>query len=279
MRLVFRVVFFLVAIAIVLPAFSQSSGNSNDACAAPTFPKLARDRNMFNEQQEAWLGDILDAQVVKSYNTIEDPEGDYLQKLGESMLAQLPPTGRDYKFFIIDAPINNAFSLGGSRIYIARQLIAFIQNEDEFAGLLGHEIGHVITHQIGLDVTRMFRKGLGVTEAGDRQDIFNKWNQLVDIQAKKHIFRDEDREEDEQQVADRIGLYAMARAGYQPVRFADFFDRLAQLRGKTGNFFTDFFGTTNPNSKRLRELIAKAQPLPPQCVAALPADSGSHFSR
>ncbi|HEX7284908.1 MAG TPA: M48 family metalloprotease [Candidatus Angelobacter sp.] len=279
MRLTFRFLLILAAIAIVLPVFSQTSGNSSDACAAPTFPKLARDRNMFNEQQEAWLGEILDAQVVKSYNTIEDPEGDYLQKMGERMLAVLPPTGRDYKFFIIDAPINNAFSLGGSRIYIARQLIAFIQNEDEFAGLLGHEIGHVITHQIGLDVTRMFRKGLGVTEVGDRKDIFDKWNQLVDIQAKKHIFRDEDREEDEQQIADRIGLYAMARAGYQPVRFADFFDRLVQLKGKTGNFFTDFFGTTSANSKRLRELIGKAQPLPPSCVAAPAADSAEHFAR
>ena len=78
------------------------------------------------------------------------------------MLAQLPTTSRHYEFYIIDYPINNAFSLGGSKIYVTRQLIAFLQNEDELAGLLGHEIGHVVTHQVAIDVTRMFRKALNV---------------------------------------------------------------------------------------------------------------------
>lgn len=198
--------------------------------------------------------------------------------MGERMLAQLPPTARQYRFYIIDAPVNNAFSLGGSRIYVARQLIVFLQNEDELAGLLGHEIGHVITHQAAIDVTRAFRKTLGVDHVGDRTDIFNKWNQFEDLRNKKPgQLRDDEREEDEQQIADRIGLFAMTRAGYQPLRLADFFDRLVETKGKTGNFLTDFFGTTSPISKRLRELINKAPPLPSQCISSLPADSHNHF--
>jgi WD40 repeat protein len=234
--------------------------------------------NIFNEQQEDWLGTILDEQVLKQYNIVEDPEHEYLQRMGERMLAQLPPTSRHYEFYIIDYPINNAFSLGGSKIYVTRQLIAFLQNEDELAGLLGHEIGHVVTHQVAIDVTRMFRKVLAVNQVGDRNDIFQKWNQLQDVWAKKRAsFGSFDREEDEQQIADRIGLYVMLRAGYQPSHLADFFDRLTENKGKTGNFLTDIFGTTNPNSKRVRLLINKAGPLPSQCVSSLSAGSAGHF--
>ncbi|HMC31226.1 MAG TPA: M48 family metalloprotease [Candidatus Angelobacter sp.] len=257
---------------------SPAAPAQSSACAMPAFSKVVNEPNIFNEQQEEWLGEILDEQVFKQYNPVEDPEGDYLQKMGERMLAQLAPSSRHYQFFIIDYPVNNAFSLGGSKVYVTRQLIAFLHNEDELAGLLGHEIGHIITHQAAIDVSRLFRKALGVTQVGDRKDIFDKWNQLQDVWAKKRAqMRDEERGEDEQQIADRIGLYAMMRAGYQPARIAEFFDRLTENKGKTGNFLSDIFGGTDPNSKRLRLLINKASALPPQCISSLPGNAGAHF--
>src|SRR5450432_368935 len=201
---------------LLLPG-SVSAHQQADACSPPDF-KIAKEKNMFSEQQEAWLGQILDEEYAKTYNKVEDPDG-YLQKLGEHILAQLPATGRKYTFYVIDYPENNAFSLGGSQIYVSRQLIAFLKSEDELAGLLGHEIGHIATHQAALDTTRVFRKKLGVQQVGDRNDIFAKWNELIDLWRKKHVvFQDFEREEYEQQVADRLGLYAMMRAGYHPAQ-------------------------------------------------------------
>jgi hypothetical protein len=269
----------ILALFCAIPAFGQaaSAATQSGACVVPSFSKVVNEPNFFNEQQEIWLGQILDDQVLKQYNIVEDPERDYLQKMGE-YAAQLPPTSPHYEFYIIDYPINNAFSVGGSKIYVTRQLISFLQNEDELAGLLGHEIGHVFTHQRAIEVTRMFRKALNVSQVGDRNDIFQKWNQLQDVWAKKHTsFADFNREEDEQQIADRIGLYAMMRAGYKPAHLAEFFDRLTENKGKTGNFLTDFFGATDPNTKRVRLLINKATPLPSECVQSLAGNSGSHF--
>ena len=139
----------IVALFCAIPALTlqTSAAAQSGPCAVPSFSKVVNEPNFFNEQQEIWLGQILDDQVLKQYNIVEDPERDYLQKMGERMLAQLPPTSRHYEFYIIDYPINNAFSVGGSKIYVTRQLISFLQNEDELAGLLGHEIGHVFTHQ------------------------------------------------------------------------------------------------------------------------------------
>ncbi len=240
---------------------------------------MVHDPNIFSEQQEEWLGEILDPQIRKAFNVIDDPENDYLQKIGERLLAQLPPTRVHYIFTIIDAPESDSFGLAGGRIYLSRKIIALIQSEDELAGLLGHEIGHIITHQVAIDISRDFRNVLGVTQVGDRKDILDRWNQLIDTIAKHPQKHDEKREQQEQLIADRLALYAMTRAGYKPSAFADFFDRLAGTKKKTGNFWTDFFGTTSPESKRLRELLRSSGPLPPACIMAASGDAAVHFPK
>lgn len=73
-------------------------------------------------------------------------------------------------------------------------------------------------------------------------------------------------EEKSQKVADQLGVQAVARAGYYPQSFPDFMDRLMETKGKTGNWFTDIFGATAPNSKRLREALKDVASLPPSCI-------------
>ena len=63
----------------------------------PVFTKIVNEPNIFSEQQEEWLGEIMDRDIRREFNVIEDPEG-YLQKLGERLLAQLPPSTIHYHF-------------------------------------------------------------------------------------------------------------------------------------------------------------------------------------
>ncbi|MGZ4900426.1 MAG: M48 family metalloprotease, partial [Candidatus Angelobacter sp.] len=178
-----RIISLLVVIA-VSPLIAQQTGTSdqNGPCAMPAFTKVVGDVNIFSEQQEEWLGQIMDIGVRQDFNIVEDPEG-YLQKLGERLLAQLPATAMHYHFVIIDSPELNSFGVAGGRIYIHRRMIAFTQNEGELAALLGHEIGHAATHQVAIDMSRWLRE-LGVTQLGDRQDVFRKWNLFKDNAAK-----------------------------------------------------------------------------------------------
>jgi peptidase M48-like protein len=255
----------------------QASRPAEGACSMPSFSNIVNDPNIFSEQQEEWMGEILDPQIRKRFHVIRDPENDFLQKVGARLLAQLPPTQMHYSFTIIDLPDNNAFGIPGGRIYLSRRIISLARNEDELAGLLGHEIGHIVTRQTGIDLTREFKAVLGVTEVGDRKDVMDKWNRLLDIAAKKNQKRSERRERQEQLIADRMALYAMTRAGYNPSAFADFFDRLAQTKGNTGNFWSDLFGATSAESKRLRELVRNAAPLPGECIAPLAEDTAPRF--
>ncbi len=269
----------LLVLFLNLPSTAQQVKASSDLdgpCAMPASPAAVKGLNIFSDEQEEWLGEVIDQAFRKEFHVVEDPDG-YLQKLGERVLAQLPPAKMHYRFFIVDAPELNSFGTAGGRIYIFRRMISFTQNEDELAALLGHEIGHIATHQAAIEVSAWLRE-LNILEVGDRQDIFNKWNRLVDNAARIRIHNSEKREQEEQLVADRIGLYAMARAGHDPTHAVDFFDRLFQTKRKTGGFWSDFFGRTSPESKRLRETMRNAAPLAKNCISPLPADSAAYFA-
>ena len=265
--------FLSLGIMAQQPATTGQSGS----CTMPIFTRIVNEPNLFNDEQEEWLGDVIDQTFRQQFNVIEDPDG-YLQKLGERLLAQLPPTKIHYRFFIVDAPEINSFGTAGGRIYIFRRMISFTQNEDELAALLGHEIGHIATHQAAIEFSALMRQ-LNIFQVTDRQDILNKWNRLADNAAKLHPSTNEKREQEEQVIADRVGLYAMARAGYDPSHAVEFLDRLFQTKGKTGGFWSNFFGRTSTESKRLREAMRNAAPLAKSCIAPLPNDSASNFAR
>lgn len=264
-----------------LPAVAQvdTDTRTSGPCSMPAFEAVLQEPNIFSEQQEEWLGEILSSQIEVQFKIIPDPENDYLQKLAERLLAQLPQSKIHYRFTIIDLPENNAFGIPGGHIYVSRRIIALAQNEDELAGLIGHEIGHIITRQPAIDLTRAFATVIGVNQLGDRADVAQKWNRLMDMAATRTEKHSQKREEEEQLIADRIAMYAMTRAGYQPSHYVEFFDRLAQTRGNKGSFWTDLFGHTSSDARRLRDLLRNATPLAQGCRSSAPVDTADQFSR
>lgn len=265
-------IFFLVFTISLFQG--QQPAASPATCAAPSLSTI-NGANIFSAQQEEWLGEIMAHDLEKDFKVIADPDG-RLEKIGARLLAQLPPTGIHYRFTIIDFPINNAFSSAGGRVYVSRRLIELAQSEDDLAAVVAHEIGHGISHQIVIEFSDLFRS-IGVSQLGDRQDVIDKWNQILDTEAKGKYKVDEKRHEQGEMAADRIGLYAMMRAGYDPRHAFDFFDRVTQMKGNTGGFWSDLFHQTKPESKRLREMLRNSAPLPAECITALPADNGTQF--
>jgi WD40 repeat protein len=237
-------------------------------CPAPPALTAASGRNIFTPQQEVDLGDI-EAERVELYARVihDDQLSAYLNRIVGRILAQLPPTQLQFRVTLIDLPEVNAFSLPGGRIYVARKLVAFARDDDEIADLLAHEMGHILSHQGAIDATRQLHEVLGVTSVGDRKDLADKYNRLLDNLARNpsEISRMRSEEEPQQYQADEVALYALADAGYSPASFLDFFDRLAQTKGKSGGWLTDLLGMTTPNEKRLREMRKNLNDLPAAC--------------
>ena len=108
---------------------------------------------------------------------------------------------------------------------------------------------------------------LNVTALGDRQDVLAKYNRLMDNAGRKPgVFRGASHEGPDQIEADRLGLFIVAAAGYDARAHATFFDRFAETEGETGGFFSRLFGTANPDSKRLGELLKTTAALPAGCT-------------
>src|SRR6185369_5395298 len=126
-------------------------------------------------------------------------------------------------------------------------------------------LGHATVHHGAVDMSESFRKVLNVTSLGDRKDIGEKFNLLIENARTRRVSRKGGHENDQQLEADRIGLFAMIAAGYNPEAFTAFFDRLTESEGKTGNWFSDIFGGTRPEQKRLREMIKISEQLPQSC--------------
>jgi WD40 repeat protein len=269
---------YLLALALGFVITTSAAAQTNSApseCGLPGGLLSTSGHNLFTEQQEEWLGEVMEKELRSEFNVIDDPDN-YLQKVADRLQAQLPPSSTHYRFVIIDSPELNSFGLVGGRIFIHRRIIALAQNEDEMAVILGHEMGHMVDHHVVLRFSDFFRQ-MGVTSLGDRADVLKHWKDFEDNYRKIKHKNDEQREAEEQVIADRIAFYALVRAGYDPEKGIAFFDRLFQTKGKTGNFWSDFAGTTNPNGKRLHEMLKSERPIAKNCIATRQADAG-HFA-
>ena len=268
-------------LAIVLAALSSLSASRCFAQTCPLPPvlqPLPPGIDIFNDRQEADLGDALAEQIAPRLTIIEnDPLTDFLRALGNRLVQHLPPNQLNFRFYLVELPEANAFSIAGGRIYVSRKLIAMVRSEDELAGILAHEMGHIVTHQTGIYMTRRFREVLGVTQVGDRADVFAKFHQYLENYRRKP-WRGES-EAQEQSAADQVGLFTAFRSGYSPQSFVEILDRLQETHGQTGSWLTDIFGATRPEQRRLREAIRTMGTLPPGCVDARPASGAEAFAK
>lgn len=255
---------FLALAAYLWPCALAAQTASSAPCVleAPNFTTNAPD--IFNDRQEQDLGDALAEYFEADMHIAPPSAGDELTRIGEKMLATLPPTGIHYSFRIYDSGEVNAFSVAGGRVYVSRKLIAAVTNEDELAGVLAHELGHLATHQTAVEMTYLFKVRMGVTQVGDRADVFAKVHQFLNTPAKEN--ESGKKEILDEIVADHVALYALVRTGYAAESFPAFFNQISMNQGKTGNWLTDVFGLTHQDSRRYRETVKLIGELPAGCA-------------
>lgn len=275
-----RIHFTSFVVLLLFLTFVQPAPTQEQPCTQPLTLPAATAPNIFTDEQEIYLGEAVAEHIQRDYRVIEDTEVTaYLTKIGERLTKHLPLNKLKFQFFLVDLPDANAFVIPGGRIYVGRKLVAAAQSEDELAGVIAHELGHLVAHQGAIDTTRMFKEVLGVTSVGDRRDVFDKYNQLIEnFQRKPGAFKPADREKG-QLFADQAGMYALVAAGYEAAAMARFWDRIAGTQGKKGNWFTDLFGTTQPEQKRLREMSKAADLLPASCRQRSAASQAEAFAQ
>jgi Peptidase family M48 len=270
-RRIFSLFILLCVSACGAVAFGQN-------CNPPAITANSQIYNIFSPEQEMILGDLNYQRMSGDSRFIQDEKLlAYVRGIGDRLVRHLPPTGLKFQFFIIDIPTANAFNTPGGYVFLSRKLIAFTKTEDELAGVMAHELGHATVHHAAGDMSELFKKILNVTQLGDRKDITEKYNLLLERERTKSVSRSSDHESDQQLEADRIGLFAMVAAGYDPNAFWEFFSRLVEEKAKSGNWFTSIFGKSTPGEKRLREMIKATELLPAPCRENRTANASEEY--
>ena len=235
-------------------------------CNPPAITANSHIYNIFSPDQEMVLGELNYQQMAGDSRFIQDEKLlAYVREIGAKLVRHLPPTGLKFQFFIIDMPSANAFNTPGGYVFISRKLISFTKTEDELAGVMAHELGHATVHHAARDMSDLFKKILNVTQLGDRKDVADKYNLVLERVRTKNVSENEGHESAQQLEADRIGVFAMVAAGYDPNAFTEFFSRLVEEKAKGGNWFTNIFGSSSPTEKRLREMVKVTEQLPAAC--------------
>lgn len=268
--------FLLFASGLV---FSALALGQQPCPVPPSLGGVSHEVDMFTDQQEVDLGDAMAEQITQRTKIIGGEKlTAYLQALGDRIIEHLPENKMRFRFYLVDLPEVNAFSIAGGRVYVARKLVALTQNDDELAGVLAHELGHILTHQSAIYTSRRFQEVLGVTAVKDRADIFDKYHLYVENYARKPSRSRGPNEDKDQGVADQVALYGMARAGYAPHAYVDLWDRFHQTHGKTGTWFSELFGSTKPSEQRLREMLKDVHALPAGCAEIPPGSRSAEFA-
>src|SRR6476661_8999736 len=99
---------------------------------------------LMSESQEIAMGKESDPQIIAQFGLYEDKAlQSFITQKGKEMAAISHRPNLEYEFKIVDSDIINAFAVPGGYVYFTRGIMAHFNNEAEFAGVLGHEIGHI----------------------------------------------------------------------------------------------------------------------------------------
>jgi predicted Zn-dependent protease len=190
-------------------------------------------------------------------------------------VAQHAPPGVDYRFHVIDMEAPNAFALPGGPVYISRGLLALLNSEDELAGVLGHEIGHIV----GRHATR--RKAaatplailIGVP-AGIVSSIAPRLGRLASLPAAvAGSVAISAYSRQQEYAADEFGVDYAAAAGYDPGALADALRALEREHalhgdGPTRSSFLASHPSTPDRRQRVRNRAKNRVPGPAAPVAS-----------
>jgi predicted Zn-dependent protease len=217
-------------------------------------------------QQEVQLGDEYAAQLARELPLVQDRAiVNYINSLGNQIAQRADPRGLRYTFYVVNAPEVNAFAVPGGHIYVNRGLIERATSMSELAGVLAHEIGHVVhrhsveqiqraqTAETGLAVVYgilLGRPPSGVEQIG---------TQVIGTAVLAGYSRDAERE------ADGTAIQYLMASGIHPSGLVSMFETLMAERQRNPGSVEQWF-STHPTTE---ERISTTR----QAIASLPAGS------
>lgn len=180
---------------------------------------------LMSPEDERRRGAELHPEVVKEFGGVYDDRGlaEYVGVVGGRIAKATEQPDQPYTFTVLDSPVVNAFALPGGYVYVTRGLMALASDEAELAGVLGHELGHVVARHAAQRYSRGLIIGgiaglLGTVTGSDA--VGNVIANVGNLAFVQPFSREQELE------ADRLGVRYISRTGYDPAAMTSFLSKM-----------------------------------------------------
>jgi predicted Zn-dependent protease len=245
----------------VLSAISAALAATLVACA--TNPVTgSKEFSLMSEAQEVQLGQEMDPQVKQEMGVYDAAELQrYVSNVGMRLARASERPNLPWHFTVVDEPAVNAFALPGGYIYLTRGILAFLNDEEQLAGVLGHEIGHVTARHSAQQYTKATSAGLGLTLLSIFVPETRPLQGLAET-ALGVLFLKHGRDDELQ--ADRLGVQYTAKTGWDPRGVAGMLRTLQRLDEASGSSrgVPNFLSTHPAPADRVERVLAFVQENP-----------------
>src|SRR5213082_3961830 len=194
---------------------------------------------MFTVDQEIQAGQQAATQTNRQYPVLPDsnPVTQYVQRLGAELAARAPGEKWPYSFHVVNQKEINAFALPGGPLYVNVGTIQAADNEAQLAGVMSHELSHIIQRHATRAATKQYKAqvGLGILGAVLGGGVGGQLAAAGISFAEGSYFLKNSRQSEKE--ADLLGTDIMYDAGYDPIQLPNFFQKIEEENGNRGSQF------------------------------------------
>jgi predicted Zn-dependent protease len=200
---------------------------------------------LMSEAQEIAMGKEADPQIIAQFGLYEDTAiQNFINLKGKQMAAISHRPNLQHSFRVLNSDVVNAFAVPGGYVYFTRGIMAYFNSEADFAGVLGHEIGHISYRHSVIQQRNSTLAQLGIIAGiiidpnlAQFADMASTGLQLLLLK----YSRDAERE------ADQLGVEYSSKIGYDAHQMALFFNTLERQSAGTEGAELPEFLSTHPN--------------------------------
>lgn len=226
-----------------------------------------------SQDQEVQIGERNAEQINSALPLVGDAEvNDYMTGLGTRMARLTSRSDLPWRFYVVNASEANAFALPGGVIYVNRGLVDLTSTEAELAGVIGHEIGHVVERHAVKQMEQHEGANVGVTALCALTSVCNSTVGRAAIQVggaavfARHSRRDEAE-------ADSEAVVNTLRAGIDPRGIPLLFEKLLRERQTRPGLVDEWFADHPLEESRIRHSENLIRALGPEEMQGLEDDS------
>jgi predicted Zn-dependent protease len=226
-------------------------------------------------QQEVQMGTEYSQQINAQLPIVNDPEvRRYINVLGDSIARLADDRSLNWEFYVVNSNEVNAFAVPGGYVYVNRGLIERAQRMDQLAGVLGHEIGHVIKRHSVKQMEQAQGANVGVTLACVLTGVCNNQAAAAAINVGGTALFAKFSRDDEAE-ADAEGVKNTVRAGIDPRGIPEMFRILLDERQRSPSTVDAWFATHPLEEDRIKATDAQIAKIDPAILNSLTKDSQS----